>query len=442
MDDIRYASADGRYVAYRVIGDGPIDLLYCDEITMVSIESIPDEPHWDHFEQRLGSFARLIRFDRCGIGLSDAPPPGTPLDVGLWSRDALAVLDDVGAGRTAVLGSCGAAIALGLWRAAPHRVSNLVFFNATAYYDPDLSDPWLANFRQWVDDTTRGQGGAVEMDDVAHLIPSLADDPQFRRWWQRAGQRGASPKAAAAQNDAIWSADLRSVLPTVSVPTLVLYRAGAAFSSGVSASVLAAGIPGARLVDLPGADFFPFAGDADAVADEVEEFLTGRRSVRAPERGLATILFSDIVDSTARASALGDADWRARLDVHDAMARREIERFRGRVVKTTGDGVLATFDAPARAIQCGRALCQGARRLGMELRVGIHTGEVELRGDDVGGIAVHIGARVAAAAAPGTVTVSSTVKELVTGSAFVFADRGRHVLKGVPDEWRLFEVTA
>ena len=232
------------------------------------------------------------------------------------------------------------------------------------------------------------------------------------------------------------------MLPEIRVPTLVLCRTDARFEALANARELAAGIPGARLVELPGADFFAFAGDADAVVDEIEEFLTGSRATRPVDRVLTTIFFSDIVGSTEQATRLGDHEWRARLDRHDAAVRRELVRFGGREVNTTGDGFIACFDVPARAIQCGLATCAAARQAGVEVRVGIHTGEVERRGGDVGGIAVHIAARVMAAADPGSVFVSSTVKDLVTGSDLRFRDHGTYELKGVPAPWRLYEAVA
>ena len=440
MDGIEYARSGEGFVAYRTLGDGPVDLLCCNEITMVSIDSIPDEPHWSNFEHRLASFARVICYDRSGIGLSDSPPPGTPLTVDTWAQDALAVLDATGSSRAALLGFCGGGTALSLWVDAPERVSHLILFNAAAHLDRGSVGAWLNDYGQWLDEVTRPDRPEAALDDVAVLMPTLSHDARFRSWWRQAGQRGASPKMAAAQNQAMLDVDLRSVLPTIGIPTLVLCRADAALGAAVHSRHLAGGIPGARFVELDGSDFFPFAGDADAVVEEIEEFLTGGRSARPVHRVLTTILFSDIVSSTTLAAALGDAEWRARLDAHDAMMRHQFERFGGHEVKTTGDGFLATFDSPARAIQCGRSACDEARGLGIEIRVGIHTGEVEQRDSDVGGIAVHIGARIAAAAAPGAVLVSSTVKDLVAGSGLRFEDRGTRELKGVPDVWHLFEV--
>ena len=440
-DDIRYARSGDGYVAYRVRGDGPVDMLCCNETAMVSIDSIPDEPHWDHLERRLASFSRLITFDRSGIGLSDSPRSGD--DVAAlaqqWGTDARSVLDAVGSERAVVVSLCGGVIALSLCDTAPERVSHLVLLNSHPSAHGVADDPWLRGYEKWLEEVASG-APTESTDDVALLLPSLSGDQRFRRWWAQAGQRGASPRVAAFQTRAVLELDLRHVLPNVHVPALVLWRRDAAFNVAAVGRYMADAIPGARCVELPGNDYFPFAGDADAVADEIEEFLTGARSARPVHRVLATILFSDIVDSTKQAVALGDTEWRARLDAHDAMLQREIDRFSGRMVKSTGDGVLATFDAPGRAIQCARAARAGAGQLGLELRIGIHTGEVELRGDDVGGVGVHIGARVTAIAEPGAVFVSSTVKDLVAGSDFRFVDRGAHELKGVPGTWPLFEV--
>jgi class 3 adenylate cyclase len=442
VSEIQYLQSGGRYVAYRVEGAGPIDLLLCDEITMVSIDSTADEPHRHHFDERLASFARLITFDRGGIGLSDPPPAGTPLSVEGWADDALSVLDAAGSKQAAVFGMCSGGIPLSLVARAPGRVSHLVLFNGYATSERASAQPWIRDYEGWIDATTRAERDAEVVDDVAYLLPSLADDASFRRWWRQAGQRGASPKMASAHNRVILDLDLRHVLPTIEVPTLVLYRTNAGFASRATSQKLAQEVPGARVVELPGADYFPFAGDADAVADEIEEFLTGSNSPRAVPRVLTTIFFSDIVGSTVQATRLGDHEWRTRLDRHDAALRRQFQRFGGREVNTTGDGFIASFDVPARAVQCGLAACGAAREAGVEIRVGIHTGEVEQRGDDLGGIGVHIAARILAAADPSSVFVSSTVKDLVTGSELRFRDRGPHELKGVPGSWQLFEAVA
>ena len=270
--------------------------------------------------------------------------------------------------------------------------------------------------------------------------PSLANDVEFRSWWKRAGERSASPATARAQDVVAMSADMRSVLPLINTPTLVLHRVDNPLVLIGQGRYLAEHIAGAKLMELPGADHIPFAGDTDALLGEIEEFLTGTRGAANTDRALATILFTDICESTTRAVGSGDRRWRELLDNHDQMAGRQVHRFGGRQVKTTGDGILATFDGPARAIQCGLAICDGARQLGVEVRVGVHTGEVERRGNDVAGIGVHIAARVQALAQPGEVWVSRTVADLVTGSGITLHDRGEHPLKGVPGAWRLFSV--
>jgi class 3 adenylate cyclase len=270
--------------------------------------------------------------------------------------------------------------------------------------------------------------------------PSLATDVEFRSWWKRAGERSASPAVARAIDGVTLGTDVRAVLPLINTPTLVLHRVDNAFLPIGHGRYLADNIAGATLVELPGRDHLPYVGDTEALLGEIEEFLTGTRGTPNTDRALATILFTDIVDSTKRAAGTGDRRWRELLDNHDRMAERQVHRFGGRQVKTTGDGILATFDGPARAIQCGLAICDGARQLGMEVRVGVHTGEVERRGDDVAGIGVHIAARVQGCAQPGEVWVSRTVTDLVTGSGITFNDRGEHPLKGVPGAWQLFTV--
>ena len=275
---------------------------------------------------------------------------------------------------------------------------------------------------------------------MAAFAPSKAGDEQFREWWARLLRLAASPQTALANIRIAQAIDVRSVLPSIRVSTLVIHRTGDRMVRVENGRYLAEHIPGARYVELPGEDHFPFAGDTDVVLEEIQEFLTGVRPVRDPDRVLATVMFSDIVGSTERAAALGDSRWRGLLENFYGLARKEIERYRGREVKTMGDGFLAMFDGPARAIRCAVGVAGAARPLGIELRAGLHTGECELIGDDVGGIAVHIAQRVQALADPGEVLVSSTVRDLVVGSGIEFGDRGTRELKGVPGEWRLFSV--
>jgi class 3 adenylate cyclase len=325
----------------------------------------------------------------------------------------------------------------------PERVSALVMLHCTARMARDVDYPCgipqhlLDRFVNTVSDPTQGDD---RVDDLALLAPSLAGDPEFQLWWKNAGERSAGPTMAKALDTFAAATDVRGILPLINVPTLVLHRVDHPFMRPGHAHYLAEHIAGAKLVELPGRDHLAYVGETERLLDEVEEFLTGTRGGSDTERVLATILFTDIVDSTRRASMAGDRLWREQLDNHDRMAGRQVQRFGGRQVKSTGDGLLATFDGPARAIQCGLALCDGARQLGLEVRVGIHTGEVERRGTDIAGIGVHIAARVQACAEPSEVWVSRTLTDLLTGSGVTFADRGEHTLKGVPGTWQLFMV--
>jgi class 3 adenylate cyclase len=273
---------------------------------------------------------------------------------------------------------------------------------------------------------------------VGAFAPSRAADPQFKAWWARFERLGGSPTAAVHLTRMNSEIDVRPILPTIRVPTLILHRAGDSRVNVDAGRYLAQHIPGARYVELPGEDHLLWSGDAHRVANEIEELLTGSRSEVEPDRVLATVLFTDIVDSTRRAKELGDQAWRGLLDRHDTLVRRELERFRGREVKTTGDGFLATFDGPARAVRCGQALVEGVKALGLDVRVGVHTGEIEIRNNDIGGIAVHIASRVVGAAGAGDVLVTGTVRDLVAGSSLAFASRGQHPMKGLLEEVRLF----
>jgi class 3 adenylate cyclase len=386
----------------------------------------------------------LIRFDPSGVGLSDPLVGGTGPTLDLWMQDAVAVLDAIGVSRAALLGvSTGGLVAMLLSATYPQRVSAQVLIHCSARLARDSDYPWgwpqhvLDDFTNAVTDPTY-EGRPI--DDLAMSAPSLADDVEFRAWWKRAGERSASPATARAIDLLVMRADVRAVLPLITTPTLVLHRIDNTFIPIGQARYLAENIAGAKLVELAGEDHMPFAGDTEPLLGEIEEFLTGNRGTPNTDRTLATILFTDIVDSTQRVAGTGDRRWREMLDNHDRIAGRQVHRFGGRQVKSTGDGILATFDGPARAIQCGLALCAGTRQLGIEVRVGVHTGEVERRGDDVAGIGVHIAARVQACAQPGEVWVSRTVTDLVAGSGINFTDRGEHLLRGVPGNWQLFSV--
>jgi class 3 adenylate cyclase len=325
----------------------------------------------------------------------------------------------------------------------PERIASLVLVNSYARM------PWAEDYPcgtpqhvldRFVDSVLDVSGeGEGSIDDVDLLTPSLAGDPEFRAWWKRAGQRGASPASARAMFTMWYGADARSALPLITAPALVIHRIDSLLPVEFS-RYLADHLPQARLVELPGRDHFPMAGDSETLLDEIEEFLTGARAHAETDRVLATVLFTDIVGSTEQAVQSGDRIWHEMLDRHDRMIREELRRFRGREIKTTGDGVLATFDGPARGMRCAQAICAGARRLGIEVRAGLHTGEIEVRGDDVSGIAVHIAQRVSAIAAPNEVLVSGTVVDLVAGSGIEFDESGEHELKGLTGTWQLFAV--
>jgi class 3 adenylate cyclase len=334
---------------------------------------------------------------------------------------------------------------VGRRRAATHpsRTAALILLNAyprlrrDVDYPHGLPDHLLERFAQTV---LADEGSESSFADLEIFVPAVADDPRFRHWWQRAGNRGASPATARALAQTRFQSDLRPVLPAIQAPALVVHRKGNRAALVGHGRYLAEHISGARYAELPGDEHLPYVGDVDAIVAEIEEFLTGMRRVE-PDRVLATILFCDIVHSTDLVSELGDRRWRDLLDAYYAMIRRQLDRFAGREINTTGDGLLATFDGPARAIRCAQAIRDGSRQLEIDARVGLHTGEVETMGDDIGGLAVHIGERVCASAGPGEVLASRTVVDLVAGSGIRFSDRGEHELKGVSDRWQLYAVT-
>ncbi|HMC71813.1 MAG TPA: adenylate/guanylate cyclase domain-containing protein [Mycobacteriales bacterium] len=437
----KYArAADGSHIAYQVTGAGPSDLLLL-PLGLIPVDAAWEEPSLARFLHRLGSFARVIRLDFVGVGLSD--PASGPPTLERWCEDALTVLDAVGSAHAAVLAmNESGLVALLLAATQPDRVASLVLVNSFARVvgapdypigvDPSEFDDAIEGFVDPDD--------ATGYDYLTVGVPSVAHDSSFRDWWDRAGNRGAGPGMARAYLRVTMGSDVRAVLPAISVPTLVVHRVDDMALPVAHGRYLADRIADAKLVELPGGDDLMWVGDADTLLDEVEEFLTGVRRGPQSDSVLATVLYTDIVDSTKQASVLGDRAWTERLDAHDAMVRRQLERFRGREVKTLGDGFLAVFDGPARAIQCGCAVRDGAQQLGIDVRVGLHTGEVELRGTDIAGTTVNIGARVVALAAAGEVLVSRTVTDLVVGSGIAFDDREEHELKGVPGTWRLFAV--
>ncbi len=393
------------------------------------------------FHRRLASFCRVVRFDQRGIGLSSRVASLDVIGPKSWAQDALAVLDAVGCERATIFAPGFTSLA-GLVLAAdyPQRVSSLVMVNGAARTLRAPDYPIGAALSSADPFTTVGiEPDAVEQGfDVLRIIaPSIADDHAFRSWWDMAGNRAASPSMARAFITKIREADVRDTLERIAVPTLILHRDNPGFSPVAHAHYLAEHIAGSHFVELSGEDALYWVGDTGPMLDEIEEFITGVRGGSEAERLLTTIVFTDIVGSTERAATLGDDRWRDLLDNHDTIVRHELQRFGGREVNTAGDGFVATFSSPSAALACADAIVDAVRVLSIEVRVGIHAGEVEVRGADIAGMAVHIAARVAALAGTSEVLVSSTLRDIVTGSRHRFADRGESPLKGVPGRWRL-----
>jgi class 3 adenylate cyclase/pimeloyl-ACP methyl ester carboxylesterase len=435
-----YAKSGDVHIAYQVVGEGPIDLVYVAEF-MNSIEAQWEEPRYARYLERLASFSRLICFDPRGKGLSDPVALDQLPTLEQWMDDVRVVMTSAGSERAALLGVAGGGTMSMLFAATyPDQTEGLVLVNSYARLTQAADYPPGA-LPEREEDVVRemefGWGRGILLERVA---PSMSGDSAFRSWFGRYQRLGSSPGTVVAMRRMIHETDVRHVLQSIHVPTLVIHRKDNWWIDVRQGRYLAEHIPGARLVEAPGVDYFPFLGDADAVLDPIEEFLTGVPRVERSDRVLVTVMFTDIVDSTKRATNLGDKRWRDLLDRHNNVVREHLLRFRGREIKTTGDGILATFDGPARAVRCAEAIRDGVRFLQLEIRAGLHAGEIELMGEEVGGIAVHLAARVIALAKPGEVLVSSTVKDLVAGSGIDFEDRGAHSLKGVPGEWHLYAV--
>ena len=444
----RYATCGEIDIAYQVFGDGPTDLLVLPG-PLIPIDTVDQEPSMYRFHRRLAAFSRVIRFDQRGIGLSSRVPSMDMIGPKSWAQDAIAVMDAVGSERATVFAPGFTSLA-GLVLAAdnPDRINNLVIFNGAARTLRAPDYPIGSDVIETDPFTTVGiQPDAVEQgfDILGIIAPSVAADEAFRAWWDHAGNRAASPSMARAFILKIREGDVRDTLDRITVPTLILHRDNPDFSPISHGHYLAEHIAGSRFVELPGQDSLYWVGDTAPMLDEIEEFITGVRGVSDTERVLTTIVFTDIVGSTERAALLGDDRWRDLLDNHDTIIRHQLQRFAGREVNTAGDGFVATFTSPSAALACADEIVYAVRVLGIEVRVGIHAGEVEVRGTsqkddskrDIAGMAVHIGARVAALAGPGEVLVSSTVRDIVTGSRHRFADRGEYALKGVPGHWQL-----
>jgi class 3 adenylate cyclase len=436
--DVRYTQApDGTNIAYTTFGEGPVELL-CIPGFVSHLELMFEAPGAERYLGRMASFARVVMYDKRGQGLSDRPSSPPTLEQSM--EDARAVLDSAGVERASVYGiSEGGPMSTLLAASYPDRVSALVLYGTwprmmrAADYPAGI--PREA-FDRFVDAAVQDWGGPVALGLWA---PSLAADEEGRRWWAKLLRSGSSPAGAAALLRLYTEIDVRDILPAITAPTLVLHRTEDLLMPLAAGRAIAQAIPGARLVELDGRDHLPIV-EPEQILDEVEEFLTGARSEREPDRMLATVMFTDIVDSTRRAVELGDRRWRELLVRHDEIVREVIARHRGREIKTMGDGFLATFDGPARGIRAAMSARDAVRPLEIEIRAGLHTGEVEVMREDIGGIAVNIGARVGALAGPGEVLVSRTVTDLVAGSGIAFDDRGAHALKGVPGDWQLFAV--
>lgn len=434
--ETQYARNGDAYIAYQVSGTGPIDLVLVPGF-ISHLEHQWESPGCARLFERLAGFARLIRFDKRGTGLSDRGVEAQTLEQRM--DDVRAVMDAAGSARAVVYGNSEGGPMSALFAATyPERTAALALYGSFARiaWAPDYAfgrTPEEHAARTAAFEQAWGTGSLAES-----FSPSDAADPAARRWWGLFERLSASPGAMLAVTRQNYEIDARAALPLVQEPTLVLHRTGDRVVRVEHGRYLASHIPNARYVELPGDDHVPWSGDVDGLASEIQEFLTGARSIAEPERVLATLLYTDIVDATARAAGLGDARWRALLEQQHAATRRELARFRGREIDCAGDGFLASFDGPARAVRCAAAIGAASAALGLPLRAGVHTGEVERMGEKLGGIAVHIGARVAALAGASEVLVSGTVKDLVAGSGLEFADRGSQSLKGVPGEWRLF----
>ena len=434
----QYTKAGGLNIAYQVVGEGPLDLVYVPG-WVSNVEGAWELPGCERFLRRLAGFSRLILFDKRGTGLSDPLPASSLPTLEERMDDVRAVMDAAGSERAAVFGWSEGGLLSTLFAAShPERTVALVTFGifAKRLRSPDY--PWAPT-----PDERAREIELVEQEwgremDIEILAPSAATDPEFKRRLLSYLRRSASPATAAALLRMNSEIDVRDVLSSIHVPTLILHRTADREANVDEGRWIAGQIPTARFVELTGHDHIPWVGDQDAVVDEIEEFVTGVRPIRGADRVLATVLFTDLVGSTERAARVGDQEWRDLLSRHQSDVRRELDRWRGRELDTAGDGFLASFDGPARAIRCGLAIVERARSLDLDVRAGVHTGECELLGEKLAGIAVHTGARIATLAGAGEVLASQTVKDLVAGSGLDFDDRGEQEFKGVPGRWRIY----
>jgi class 3 adenylate cyclase len=426
IPNTRYAQSGDVNIAFQVMGDGPIDIILVPGIVS-HVEFLHEFPEYTAFLRRLATFARVVTFDKRGQGLSDGISGAPSLEQRV--DDVRAIMDEIGSQRAVLLGlSEGSSMSAFFAATNPDRVSKLILFGGFAKATV-TAEMVAERMKIW-------GSGAV----MGRAALSLSTNPEAVKMFGKFERLSASPGAAKAFMLLNLQIDVTSILPSVRVPTLVLHRRTDALVSVERGRELAALIPGAKYVEYPEGDHIPFTGDAETVLGDIQEFITGERESSAAdlERILATVMFTDIVDSTRSAAEMGDQQWRRLLDSHDRIAKQSVEKHRGNLIKTTGDGILATFDGPGRAVRCALALEAAGKQIGLPLRAGLHTGEIELRGRDVGGIAVHAAARVMAHCAPGEVLVSRVVTDLVAGAGLKFAERGSHELKGLPGRWDLF----
>jgi class 3 adenylate cyclase len=439
VHETQYARNGDLHIAYQTIGDGPIDVVLVDQ-WFSNMDAQWEFPPLAHLLTRLASFSRLIVFDKRGTGLSDPVSIDALPTIEEWIDDLRAVLDAVGSTRVALISGIGASFVTLVFAATyPERTSSLVLVDGCARLAWAEDYPWGQHTERLAQDLEFLRAGwGRDGGTMTVLAPALLQDRTLAEQYIRYERQSASPGAARAMIGMLYEVDVRGVLPAIRVPTLVIHHAEATRIAPVHGRYVADRIVGARYVEIPGAYNYTWAGDQVTLLAEIQEFLTGSRPVAEPDRVLATVLITDIVDSTQRAAELGDTRWKALLAEHDQTVRRSLAQFRGREIKTTGDGFLAVFDGPARAVRCALEIRDAMAARGISVRSGVHTGEIELVDADVAGIAVHICARVEALAQPGEVLASSTVKDLVAGSGLVFEPRGAHALKGVPDEWVIY----
>jgi class 3 adenylate cyclase len=436
FSETRYAMNGDLRVAYRASREGPRDIVYVPN-WFSCCETFPELPAIQGWVEAMTSLGRLIVFDQPGTGASDPVSTGALPTLEQWADSITAVLDDLGS-TEAVLVAANAAFAPATLFAASHPARTTALVGLEVYADPTAENTEITPEKFF--DAMVAAWGTGEFEHA--LNPDMPWNEEVRATWARHERLSASPRTVARMMPVVSELDIRALLPTVRVPTLVVQYTNASFIPPDDGKYVADHIPGAKYVELPGRNIYHIVEPWRESFQHVAEFLTGEQADVADDRVLATVLFTDIVDSTRQAAEIGDRDWHALLDAHDAVVRSQLARFRGREVNTSGDGFLATFDGPQRAIRCAMAIREAVQALGIQVRAGLHTGECEIRGDDIGGIGVHIGARVSALAGANDVLVSSTLRDLVIGSGLEFGDHGVHELKGVPGEWHLFAVAS